>query len=309
MGFDWKQAGITVASGGLNLLGSDRQRRENTKSREQDQRQFEESLGRQDEANRIAREIAEKNFQMQNEFARHGIRWKVEDAKEAGLHPLAVLGSQGSSFSPVSLFQDNSVTPPSRSPANKHSIYRDLGQDISRAIGATQTKEERMRDALTTEHMHLENELLKAQILNINRPNNPPFPGSGSFDMLPGQGSNSPVSLTPARRVMSPNDAPQQEAGDRPDVSFSRTRSGRVPMIPEGLSESLEDDMIGRWMWRARNQFINNFGFGTTPSMNELPKGARRWVWNIPAQEWQPDYGDFNMFNITPWGSKKTFRR
>lgn len=40
-----------------------------------------------------------KNVAMQYDFAKNGLRWKVNDAKAAGLHPLAALGAQG--YSPT----------------------------------------------------------------------------------------------------------------------------------------------------------------------------------------------------------------
>ena len=50
---------------------------------------------------RLAQERAnEANLAAQREFAQHGIRWKVEDAKAAGLHPLFALGGSGATFSP-----------------------------------------------------------------------------------------------------------------------------------------------------------------------------------------------------------------
>lgn len=39
-------------------------------------------------------EMNAANAALQREFAQKGIRWKVKDARKAGLHPLAVLGSQ-----------------------------------------------------------------------------------------------------------------------------------------------------------------------------------------------------------------------
>ena len=44
---------------------------------------------------------ADKNIKYQKQFAQHGIRWKVEDAKAAGLHPLYALGANTHSFTPV----------------------------------------------------------------------------------------------------------------------------------------------------------------------------------------------------------------
>lgn len=46
-----------------------------------------------------ASKAANKDYRRQKEFAKNSIRWKVEDAKRAGLHPLFALGG-GASFSP-----------------------------------------------------------------------------------------------------------------------------------------------------------------------------------------------------------------
>ena len=37
--------------------------------------------------------IALHQMANQREFAKHGIQWRVDDAKAAGIHPLAALGS------------------------------------------------------------------------------------------------------------------------------------------------------------------------------------------------------------------------
>lgn len=78
-----------------------------------------------------ARNAAGLNRDMQREFAQKGIRWKVEDAKAAGLHPLAALGASTSSFAPV--FQGDSLG----------QAIAQSGQDISRAQQATRTAQER----------------------------------------------------------------------------------------------------------------------------------------------------------------------
>lgn len=70
---------------------------------------------------------AEKNRESQEEFAKKGIRWRVADAKAAGLHPLAALGASGASFTPSNVVSD----------------FGGIGQDIHRAVEATRTSEER----------------------------------------------------------------------------------------------------------------------------------------------------------------------
>ena len=44
-----------------------------------------------------AREQFDRNEALQREFAQNGIRWRAADARAAGLHPLAALGSSGAS--------------------------------------------------------------------------------------------------------------------------------------------------------------------------------------------------------------------
>lgn len=52
-------------------------------------------------ANRSARRQAEQNEALQREFAQQGIRWKVQDARAAGLHPLYAIGASGAAYSPT----------------------------------------------------------------------------------------------------------------------------------------------------------------------------------------------------------------
>ena len=42
-----------------------------------------------------------RNYNMQKQFSQEGIRWKVEDAKRSGIHPLYALGAQTNAASPI----------------------------------------------------------------------------------------------------------------------------------------------------------------------------------------------------------------
>lgn len=53
--------------------------------------------------NRNNRSTVADQATLQREFAQHGIRWKVADAKAAGLHPLYAIGAQGASYSPTTI--------------------------------------------------------------------------------------------------------------------------------------------------------------------------------------------------------------
>lgn len=76
-----------------------------------------------------ASKAAQKNYEAQKEFAQNGIRWKVEDAKAAGIHPLAALGTNSATFSPSYVAGDNGLA--------------QAGQYIGNAVEATATRAEK----------------------------------------------------------------------------------------------------------------------------------------------------------------------
>lgn len=236
------------------------------------------------------KEMAQQNIAQQERFAKEGLRWKVADAKAAGLHPLAALGASGSSFSPVGI-GDTSL------PSQFGDMARGMGQDISRAINATRTEDERVMAKLQLDMaraqlqgQELDNTIRASQLQKMNAVG-PAFPGADNF--IPGQGDSGVLmKVTPSERTASQPGRLAQEAGWRPDVSYSRSDTGLIPMVPEGLSESMEDDVIGKALWRWRNQIVPNFDSSQgRPPDSQLPKGASHWVWNPNKQEWTPNTG------------------
>lgn len=249
----------------------------------------------QQDATAASQSMAERNIQLQKEFAQHGIRWKVGDAVAAGLHPLYALGANTQSFSPVSVGVDSS------SPLGD--MARNMGQDISRAVSAGRTANEREMAALQLstaktdlEGKALDNQIRLAQLKKLQAVG-PAMPSSGgdAANFVPGQGDGSIVKVKPAERTASQPGRLAQEAGWRPDVSFSRTDTGLTPMVPESLSESLEDDIIGKMMWRFRNQLMPNLTGQGKPARSQLPRGADDWYWSHTNQEWKPHYKDSSI--------------
>lgn len=117
---------------------------------------------------------AELNRKMQLDFAQHGIKWKVDDARDAGIHPLYALGANTVSYSPVSLggAADSSLG----------TAMAAAGQDLSRAMNSTRTQPERDEaytktvQQLSLQKMGLENDLLASQIAKLRSSSNPPMP-------------------------------------------------------------------------------------------------------------------------------------
>lgn len=119
--------------------------------------------------------MAQQNIALQREFAQQGIRWRVEDARAAGIHPAFAMGANTTSFSPVSI---GSVADPL-----PNAVAR-AGSDIGRAVNATRTQPEReaamSMTQLQLEGLRLDNDIKRASIASavqrIQQQANPPLP-------------------------------------------------------------------------------------------------------------------------------------
>ncbi len=124
-------------------------------------------------------DIAASNVKYQKQFAQEGIRWKVDDAKAAGIHPLYALGAQTHSFAP------NQIT---GSPLGRG--IADAGQQISRAATAASTQKQRTLAAapllaLQVQKAGADIEYTRALTRRVNNPAQlpPPMPdGSPHYD-------------------------------------------------------------------------------------------------------------------------------
>lgn len=106
--------------------------------------------------NSNARGQWQNEYNAQKEFAQNGIRWKVADAKAAGIHPLYALGAQTASYSPQAV-----------SHSNYAQTLGQMGQNIGRAIQAKFSKEERELANLQVDNARLENQFRRAQVENL----------------------------------------------------------------------------------------------------------------------------------------------
>lgn len=192
---------------------------------------------------------AKQNLQAQKEFAQHGIRWKVADAKAAGLHPLAALGTQTASYTPVSV-------------GDTYSNLGSAGQDIGRAIDSTRTHGERQESngilgKLAVERATLENDLIRSQINKNNQAGTPPARPSldARYLNLEGQGDGAKlIEQKPMEQTPTDPGRPGQEPGAVVDIGWSRHPNGRYyPMPSKDAKERMEDQFIPQTMWALRN--------------------------------------------------------
>lgn len=200
-------------------------------------------------ANNASKKIAREQMALQKEFAQNGIRWKVADAKAAGLHPLAALGANTISYTPQAVGID----------ATNHwgNALSNMGQDVSRAIQAHQSKAERAqelqkaedynnkrmqldidRQALDVEkhkrdiaNMDLQNELLKSQLararsaqLGPGMPSTTALPRSGGRIVADVTSPSGAVEVNPSQITAARPGEPSLEAGATP--GFKEYRIG-----------------------------------------------------------------------------------
>lgn len=246
--------------------------------------------------NKSASDQAEANREMQIKFAKNGIRWRVEDAKLAGIHPLAALGAQTHSYAPQA-FTD------SLGPA-----MASAGQDIARGIDATRTAPERTSayvktvQDLNVQRLGLENQLLASQIAKIRGAGHPPpmptggSPGPFATSDAPSVGGNSiladggpapgTVITNPMERVTADPRAPYQEPGAVTDRSFVRTDSGGLaPVYSTDAKARLEDDLGGMISWNVRNRLMPSLVPSASPPY-QAPWHSH-WEYDVLRQEYK----------------------
>lgn len=228
------------------------------------------------------RDSNEKNAAMQREFAQQGVRWRVEDAKAAGIHPLYALGASGAAASPSYQVDSGTATG-----------VANMGQDISRAIHATRTADERQFAVLNLRRADLENQLLESQIHNLQQSQfGPPMP-SATDQPLGGINSGGAVQVQPQRPSASSASIPQMDAGAIADYGLVRTATGYAVVPSKDAKERIEDQAVPEAMWAFRNLLKPLLTGHQTLSPKEypLPRGFTAWVWNPSAQEFQPGHG------------------
>ena len=263
-----------------------------------------------------AQYYADVNYKQARSLALNQPSWLVEGAKNAGLHPLAVLGmnvGSGQSFSMGDTGSNYKDT----------SWLNDAGQGIARAAGALVDRKTRAQQdqfnqvqmQQKLENNDLQNQLLRAQIRQYgvddavatlangarmaitHQQQNPPFPASRNGTVIDGQGDSTVSSLfkvKPPELWANHPQTPFAEAGSHPEIKWTRTAfGGYSPVRSQALEEALEDDYIGGLRFNIRN------GLGSirsdqrfAPPREYLPdrgkSGQYYWLYDIINGDWFP---------------------
>lgn len=222
--------------------------------------------------------VTKENIEFQKKFAKKGIRWRVSDAKAAGLHPLAALGAQTQSFTPN----------PVGGSALGDSISR-AGQDIGRAIGAQLTPAERklqdiqlMQEEAKLKNMGLQNMSLQGEIMRRNM--TPAFPASDPSIQ------SSEVGAEYINKPLTREGAAGVEVGKNPLEQFFQMGDKSLLKVPsQAASEPMESSL----------------GTAVEYHVYKMDKGSKNWkAWynNKPTKEMIADYKYINKHNPPPKG-------
>lgn len=209
--------------------------------------------------------MASANIAFQKEFAKHGISWRVADAREAGISPLVALGAQTHSFSPVYM------------PGSDRGIAK-AGQDIGRAINAYLDRDSKLLRKL---QILKENEILrglkidndKKEIQPIQSPDNLGSLGVvgdipnvsvtriGDYDLSKGDVVYNPKVATSSMKV-------GIESGILPLKAFRIDEKGYLWLMPtQEVAEILESSWYdnakmfldrGKWAVMANSHYFNH---------------------------------------------------
>lgn len=265
-------------------------------------------------AKKLAREQMDRNEALQREFAQNGIRWKVEDAQRAGVHPLYALGASTSSFSP------SSVTVGGDSGPNLASALEGLGQagqSVSRAFDKTRTDTERLQhrmNLLQIEGQEIDNAYRAAQLRLLNQngsgaafpdhhsmyggigpvPPRSPItvqslsggPSNATSPVIPGQAGFGTYENEPTKIPTTIPGQPSFEAGAMPENRWIRTGHGWT-WLPQKDANLDEVTAPGGFSWQWRNSILPAIpwrgGRDTPLPPQGPPRGAVGWRYH-PAQ-------------------------
>lgn len=236
--------------------------------------------------------VMREQAQLQREFAQNGIRWKVEDAKAAGIHPLYALGGSGASYSP------SAVSVGDTGGSSLASDLGNMGQGLGRAVAAAGSKEDRASaeftrlqrvQALTRgdlENRHLELQIAASQAA-LNRaqlgppmPTGPsvtgsgPVPGYGVYDPKPPEVLNS----RPGNPAI---EAGPNQPGNR-NVAIDKAGQAvvTIPSKEMGFDELTTPGTASWHFWNSFAPWLSQARRDANrPPVSALPKGFDEWMW------------------------------
>lgn len=227
-------------------------------------------------------EQRKEEYERQKDFAQMGIRWKVDDARAAGLHPLAVLGSAGASYSPTVVaaqVPDGVVKRGSRFDGLNDALSS-MGQNTTRPQMATKTGYEIQMEGLALERAQLQNRLLEGQVQNewaalMGQPSGPTMPTAV------GPSAVGAVRIKPSESVSRDRSDSGREAASTPATkNFSVGHGLSIDLPGQQMAESLESMGPGAAPMLMTVRGLRNKILGPDGGPSVAPPAGSRWVWS-----------------------------
>lgn len=178
------------------------------------------------------KEINAQNLQAQQDMAQNQLQWRVEDAKKAGLHPLAGIGATPYQAIPTAQ-------------AYERTAGRDFGNNLAQAFSKLDFGSQKKLRDLEIERASLENELLRTNIRSIANPGIQP-----SVAMTKQNNSGNPLVNTNKSEITA-NDPTAQHitAGVKPGFDIYKVGDNEFRMVTsEKLAESTENNILQQWL-------------------------------------------------------------
>ncbi len=181
--------------------------------------------------------LAQRQEDLQREFAQNSIQWRVNDAKKAGIHPVAALGSQGISYNPSYVGGDN---------------FGGSQASVSVSTGGDKEIDELNKRLLTAQVRHAEAEATSAEMANLPKPQNTGgvlFGASqtkGALTNQTGVGHSASPTSMPGQASVNPYGVAEVNNA----VNFTKNTDGSLSLMPsQDVQDLVSESMLERLRW------------------------------------------------------------
>lgn len=219
--------------------------------------------------------------QLSKEFAQHGVQWRVDDAKRAGIHPLAALGFNS----------------PSAPQMQNSQVYSNRRNNTGGHSGSTQAYGEFAQAVLG---------IFKAVIPYIAQKNTGTIQGQG-LDIEKAELDKLVQTLPAPRQATHPSNQGIQ-AGHGADIKYVKTLDGGMAIVPSDYAkESMEDQLVPEALFALRNYVLPQFN-PDTHKPPQAPPAGKKWVWDGVRQAYYPkplSYNTDSFLGLEGWKELK----
>lgn len=217
-------------------------------------------------------QVQDKNWRWQTIFAQNGINWRVQDAKRAGIHPLAALGAQTTAGVPTYIGGLGNQ--------GYGEFGKSIGDNIMAYLNRHKIKEQEEANAEILKEK-VKQERIQTKLMNRELgPQGNVTPFDPQMDVINGKANpgtvSVPAQITKSNRLGYTAGFPALETGyiDK-DAYFT-------PTISRDLAESFEQDKVEGWRytWKKFVDFAMSKSFALQKDMRES-KAFDMWLQRV----------------------------